>query len=171
MLRNKVILQLIDCKKNVVLESKAASYYKEFDLGFQDALSIALKSVPNSTQEGIKIASQQIEKKPEQTTSSAEKVQAAKPSSSISDSENKAEIYSNGKLNLQKIKISNEQFILVSSNSSMPFATFKNTTKKDVFRVQLENGTSTMGYYENGNITIEMPTNDGNYQIEVFEKK
>jgi hypothetical protein len=71
-------------------------------------------------------------------------------------------------VSFQKIQISKDQFILVSSSSSVPFATFKNTTKSDVYRVTLENGISTLGYTENGNLVIEIPINDGNYKKEVF---
>ena len=39
MFRNKVNLQFTDCQNRVVVESKATSDYKEFDLGFQDALA------------------------------------------------------------------------------------------------------------------------------------
>jgi hypothetical protein len=53
---------------------------------------------------------------------------------------------------------------LVSSSSSVPFATFKNTAKADVYRVTLENGTSTLGYTENGNLVIEIPTSDGDFK-------
>ena len=48
---------------------------------------------------------------------------------------------------------------------------FKNTTKSDVYRVTLENGTSTLGYTENGNLVIEIPTNDGNYKKVVLIAK
>ena len=41
----------------------------------------------------------------------------------------------------------------------------------DVYRVTLENGTSTIGYSENGNLVIEIPTSDGNYKKEVFTAK
>ena len=47
----------------------------------------------------------------------------------------------------------------------------KNTTKSDVYRVTLENGTSTLGYTESGNLIIEIPTSDGNYKKEVFKNK
>jgi hypothetical protein len=67
------------------------------------------------------------------------------PSPTVSETK-KAESYTNGKVNLQKVQISKDQFILVSSSSSVPFATFKNTAKADVYRVTLENGTSTLGY-------------------------
>ena len=83
----------------------------------------------------------------------------------------KAESYTNGKVNLQKVQISKDQFILVSSSSSVPFATFKNTAKADVYRVTLENGTSTLGYTENGNLVIEIPTSDGDFKKEVFMAK
>lgn len=80
----------------------------------------------------------------------------------------KAEKYSNGKLSLQKIQIDAAQFILVDGNSSVPFATFKETTKKDVFRVKLGSGEATTGYYENGNLVIEIPKSNDEYSKEVF---
>ena len=45
MLRNRLILSFTDCKGNVVAENKASSMYKEFDLGFQDALNLSLEKV------------------------------------------------------------------------------------------------------------------------------
>ena len=59
---------------------------------------------------------------------------------------------------------------MVSSSSSVPFATFKNTTKSDVYRVTLENGISTLGYTENGNLVIEIPTNDRNYKKKFYSE-
>ncbi|WP_185148731.1 hypothetical protein [Chryseobacterium mulctrae] len=57
---------------------------------------------------------------------------------------------------------------MVDGNSSVPFATFKETTKKDVFRVKLGSGESTTGYYENGNLVIEIPKGNDEYSKEVF---
>ena len=72
-------------------------------------------------------------------------------------------------LTLQKIQIADDQFILVDGNSSVPFATFKSTAKKDVYRVKLGTGESTIGYYDNGNIVIEMPKNNGEFSNEIFK--
>ena len=135
-------------------------------------MAISLKNLQNSQPKEIEILAKPTEKIAVETV--VEKpVQAVVASSNSTTPEvsKKAESYSNGAMNFQKIQISKDQFILVSSISSVPFATFKNTTKADVYRVTLENGTSTLGYTENGNLIIEIPTNDGNYKKEVFTAK
>jgi hypothetical protein len=163
-LRNKVLVQFKDCNDKVVSSAKGASNIKEYKEGYQDALKQTFVSIspanpvaqtsPAKVQEAI-------------TTTSAQTV-ANNSSSSV---DNTALKFSNGKTDLQKIQIDNSQFILVNSNSSSPFATFKATTKSDVFRVKLQNGESTLGYYENGNIVIEMPVSGGDYSKEIFYKK
>jgi YD repeat-containing protein len=37
--------------------------------------------------------------------------------------------------------------------------------------VQLGDGTTTLGYIENGQITIEVMNNDGSFRTEIFSKK
>ena len=170
MFRNRVILQFTDCKGNLILENKAASMIKEFDLGFQDALKIALTNVPVSKPNLELVKPTEPQKSTENIAVTENKV-AETNNNSISTEPKKAEVFSNGTINLQKIQTAKDQFILVSSTSSLPFATFKNTTKSDVYRVTLENGTSTLGYTENGNLVIEIPTNDGNYKKVVFMAK
>ncbi|MDH6252232.1 hypothetical protein M2347_001959 [Chryseobacterium sp. H1D6B] len=160
LLKNKIILQFKDCNGKVLFESKGTSTIKEFQEGFQDALQQALITVPISNPTEISIQSEN--KSQEERTSKTD---------SSSNRENVNTRYTNGKLTLQKIKIDADQFILVDSNGSAPFATFKTTTKKDVFRVKLENGNSTIGYFENGNIVIEIPQPNGEYSKEVFSGK
>lgn len=169
MFRNRLKLQFSNCEKNVVFETKGTSMIKDFELGYQDAMNISLKNLQNSQPKEIEILAKPTEKIAVETV--VEKpVQAVVTSSNSTTSEvsKKAESYSNGAISFQKIQISKDQFILVGSSSSVPFATFKNTTKADVYRVTLENGTITLGYTENGNLVIEIPTNDGNYKKEVF---
>ncbi len=135
-------------------------------------MNISVKNLQNSQPKDIEVLAKPTEKIVVETV--VEKpAQAVVSSSSLATPEvaKKAESYSNGAMSFQKIQISKDQFILVSSSSSVPFATFKNTTKADVYRVILENGTSTLGYTENGNLIIEIPTNDGNYKKEVFTAK
>lgn len=160
MLRNKVILQFKDCNNKMILESKGNSTIKEFEEGFQDALAQALVTVPISNP--VAIVTQN-----ETTTSTNNNSSVA--SSQVVES-NGAK-YTNGKLDVQKVQIDNNHFILVKPNSSVPFATFKATTKKDVFRVKLENGDLTIGYFENGNIVIEIPQANGEYAKDVFAGK
>jgi hypothetical protein len=165
MFKNKVNLQFTDCKEKIVLESKASSDYKEFDLGYQDALKTALIKVSASSPKAFDVKETIQPEEPRIIDK-----QVAQPIATT-ETVSKTESYTNGKINLQKVQISKEQFILVSSASSVPFATFKNTTKAEVYRVTLENGTSTLGYTENGNLVIEIPTSEGDYKKEVFMAK
>lgn len=163
LLRNKVLLQFKDCNDKVVSSIKGASNIKEFKEGFQDALKQTYVSIsPANPSNRQPIAQTKVQ----ETNASAQPIANVSASS-----ENSAVRFSNGKTDLQKIQIDNSQFILVNSNSSSPFATFKATTKADVFRVKLQNGESTLGYYENGNIVIEIPQSNGEYSKEIFSKK
>lgn len=160
-LRNKIILELKDCNNKIISSEKGSSSIKEFEEGFKDALSKALVNISIS--------------KPVENSTFKQEVQAVKetaqetPKVSEQNSQtSKAEKYSNGKLSFQKIQIDEAQFILVDGNSSIPFATFKETTKKDVFRVKLGSGESTTGYFENGNLIIEVPKGNDEYSKEVF---
>lgn len=160
-LRNRIILEFKDCNSKVVSSEKGNSSIKEYEEGFKDALSKALvnisisKPVENTTfKQEVQVLKETVQETPKVIE---QKSQASK-----------AEKYSNGKLSLQKIQIDASQFILVDANSSVPFATFKETTKKDVFRVKLGSGESTTGYYENGNLVIEIPKSNDEYSKEVF---
>lgn len=158
-LKNKIILKFTDCNNKVVLEQKASSSIKDFVEGYKDALNRALVMVPISNP-----TTTMLTENP--------KVEEVAPSNEISNSvqvENKSIKYSNGKLNLQKIQIDDQQFILVDNNSSVPYATFRYTNKKDVFRVKLSSGQSTIGYLDKGNITIEVPQTNGEFVNEVFK--
>ena len=165
LLRNKVILQFKDCNDKVLQESKGMSMIKEFEEGFPDALKDALKQVPVSAP--VANLPMQISNKVSENNSSTSSSTALAQSSNAPTSSK----YTNGKLTLQKIQIDNDQFILADANSSVPYATFKATAKKDVFRVKLQNGDSTIGYFENGNIIIEIPQANGEFSKEVFSGK
>ena len=180
MFRNRVKLQFTNCQKKVVSETKGNSLYKEYDLGFEDALNLSLKTIPTSSPNPnlfVSYIKENVKEQPAKPIDVKEIKEIvteapATPATSVKSVElKKAESYTNGKVNLQKVQISKDQFILVSSASSVPFATFKNTAKADVYRVTLENGTSTLGYTENGNLVIEIPTSDGDFKKEVFMAK
>ncbi|WP_370898973.1 hypothetical protein [Chryseobacterium gossypii] len=158
LLRNKVILQFKDCNNKMILQSKGTSIIKEYEEGFPDALhqALAVVNVSNPTSD-VPVQSAV----PVNTNVASENATSAV-------SEHAANKYSNGKATFQKIQIDSEKFILADSNSSVPYATFSATTKKDVFRVKLQNGDSTIGYFENGNIIIEIPQSAGKYSKETF---
>ncbi|RKS95865.1 hypothetical protein [Chryseobacterium defluvii] len=170
LLRNKVLLQFKDCNDKVVLSSKGSSNIKEFVGGYNEALQQSLVSVPVSSPVDMGTTTTQLA-----VVNEVKEVTSVAPAStttaSVSPVEKKAKRYSNGKLDLQKIQIDANQFILADSNSSVPFATFRATAKKDVFRVKLANGDSTIGYFEGKNIIIELPQANGEYSKEVFSGK
>jgi len=163
-LRNKVELEFKDCNGNVVFSSKGSSNIKEYKEGYQDALKQSLVSLPASNP----VANLQVTKdeSPKENV-----VTKNEESSSVSVTENTSGKYTNGKLNLQKIQVDTNQFILTDNGSSVPFAVFKTSSKKDVFRVKLSDGTYTIGYYENGNIVIDIPQSNGSFKKEVFSIK
>ncbi len=166
LLRNKVLLQFKDCNDKIISSVKGASNIKEFKEGFQDALQQTFVSVSPSNP----VVQTTAANTATSTISSVTETKETHTASSVS-SDNNAITFSNGKANLMKVQLDNQQFILVSSNSSSPYATFKTTTKADVFRVKLQNGEATLGYYENGNIVIELPKPNGEYLKEIFVKK
>lgn len=166
LLRNKVLLQFKDCNDKVISSTKGSSNIKEFKEGFQDALKQTFVSVsPSSPVVQTTAASTTIT-----TTSSGTEIKEPENKNQVT-SDNNAVKFSNGKVDVMKVQLDNQQFILVNSNSSSPYATFKTTTKADVFRVKLQNGEATLGYYENGNIVIELPKANGEYEKEIFVKK
>ena len=156
-LRNKVVLEFKDCNGKVIASQKGSTSIKEYEAGFQDALKQALVAVPVSYPKNIEA----------QTSEPAKEI----PRQSEDIASNQSGKYTNGKVSLQKVQIDESQFILVETNGSVPFATFKSTSKKDTFKVKLKSGESTIGYYENGNIVIEMPKGNDEYSKEVFTLK
>lgn len=164
-LRNKVVLQFKDCNDKVISSAKGSSNIKEYKEGYQDALKQTFVSISPASPVNQVAAEVAVQPAVQETSVSSQPVASSTPV------ENTAVRFSNGKTDLQKIQIDASQFILVGNNSSSPFATFKATTKNEVFRVKLQNGESTLGYYENGNIVIEMPQANGSYTKEIFSKK
>ncbi|QQY32381.1 Uncharacterised protein [Chryseobacterium gleum] len=159
--KNKVIVQFKDCNNNMILESKGGSKIKEFEEGLQDALKEAMIKVPVANPVALLPASDNI----------AQRTSLETAVSSTSTINPEVSNYSNGKLDLQKIQLDLNQFILAKSGSSVPFAVFKATSKNSVFLVKLSDGSTTIGYFENGNIVIDIPQADGKYAKEVFAAK
>ena len=169
-LKNKIQVNFKDCSGKTVASFEGKSNIKEFEPGFKDALNTALKTFPVSNP--VKLAVTTETPKPN-ITAVAEPVKstAHQTPNSGAKTENKAETFSNGTLNLNRIFISDSQFILASPNDSTPYAIFKESTKKEVYRVQLQDGSQTLGYLENGNIVIELPNANGSFRKEIFEGK
>ncbi|PTT42592.1 hypothetical protein DBR28_02230 [Chryseobacterium sp. HMWF028] len=159
--KNKVIVQFKDCNNNMILESKGGSKIKEFEEGLQDALREALIKMPISNPVALLPA----------TTTTSASTQNSSPEPVKSTATPESSNFSNGKMDLQKIQIDPSQFILAKSGSSVPFAVFKTSSKDSVFIVKLADGNMTVGYFENGNIVIDIPQADGKYTKEIFTAK
>lgn len=173
MLKNRVKLDFTDCNGKVVLSIPATGDYKEFDKGFQDALVKAIARVPVSadTRVTLPVAKTEPAAKVENITQEqAVPVNTVQKGTSVNSAstENRAEIFKNGNVAFNKVKLSPTQFIFTNSNSSVPFATFRESTKSGVYRVQLENGIQTLGYDEGNKLVVEIPQNDGSYRKEEF---
>lgn len=165
-LRNKVLVQFKDCNDKTVSSFKGASNIKDYKEGYQDALKQTYASISPASPVA-QTQSRPQNAAPQTQTISSQQLTSSSPSTDSSS----AMKFNNGKADFQKIQIDNSQFILVGANSSSPYATFKATTKSDVFRVRLQNGETTLGYYENGNIVVEIPEGTEKYRKEVFSAK
>ena len=192
MFTNKVRIDFKDCNEKTIASLEGKSTIKEFEEGMRAALVASLNNLsPSNPSDQILVAklesvasnTQQKDIKKERSNSNTSEIvnvseknkSSNQTTGTISQSENlstsKAEVYSNGSLTLNKIILGNGEFILVNPNNSVPYATFKPSAKKDVFRVQLQDGTTTLGYLEAGKILVEIPNADGSFKTETFLKK
>lgn len=169
-MKNKVQISFKDCNNKEIANYEGKSSIKEFEPGMKEALQFAMSNVAVSAPKSSEMVVLKEKSEPVSEKITENKVEHS-TTKNETPAENKAESFSNGFLNLNKITISQNQFILANPNNSVPFAIFKASTKKDVYHVQLENGSHTLGYFENGKIVIEVPTSDGNYKKEEFLKK
>ncbi len=160
-LKNKIKVLYKDCNEKIILEAKGASPEKEYELGYPQALKESVIKVPISNPKEIINLTPVVEKPTEQIVER----ESQKATST------QASVFTNGKETFQRIDIANGQFILVSPNSSTPYATFKESSKKIVYHVKLQNGESTLAYLENGNIILEIPESNNTYKKEVFQPK
>ncbi|CAI8918984.1 hypothetical protein [Chryseobacterium sp. IT-36CA2] len=166
--KNKLIVQFKDCNNKMIMESKGSSNIKDFEEGFHDALKQALATVPVSNPVELLPVATNVTATTNTITTTT---QNSSPESVATTVTSEANNFSNGKINLQKIQIDPSQFILARSGSSVPFAVFKATSKDSVFIVKLADGNTTVGYFENGNIVIDIPQTDGKYTKEIFTAK
>ncbi len=151
-MKNKINVDFTDCHNKTVATLEGKSSIKDFESGMQEALEIATKTIP---------VSNPLQKN--EITKAEIKVETKTETNAI--------IYSNGSLVLNKIFLSEGQFILADPNNSVAYATFRESTKKGVYRVQLSNGTQTLGYLEEEKIVVELPNSDGSFRKEIFTGK
>lgn len=179
--KNKIQFILSDCNDKEITNIEGKSSIKDFEEGMRDALSNSLISLkisnPRDNNLGVKDVNNSagvntslpkldnviVENKVDETVATIAKTEKL--------ADHKAEVYSNGKLTLNKINLTNGEFILSNPNSSTPYGIFKPSTKKEVYRVYLNDNSATIGYIENGNIVVELANANGTFRKEVFLKK
>lgn len=182
MFKNRLKLTFTDCSGKTILSIPATGDFKEYDKGYQDALLKAVAKVPSSTstQRNLPVMHEENLSLNQPVTTIRDQQEPASTnlqpvnnslSQNTSPSENKAEVYTGNNKIYNKVNLSAGQFIFTSTNSSVPFAAFKQSTKPGVYRVQLENGSQTLGYDEGNSLVIEIPLADGGYKKEIFLRK
>lgn len=171
MFKNKLMLVVKDCNNKVLLESNGSSSIKEFEEGLADALKMALINVGNSNPVAMQPAKNHASMASTTIADNTAQSSVSETAVSVPATGSSTGNYSNGKVDVQKIQIDANQFILAKSGSSVPFAIFKTTSKKDVFLVKLSDNTTTIGYFENGNIVIDIQQADGRSSKEIFTQK
>lgn len=178
MFKNRLMIEFKDCQNKSLLVLEGKSSIKEFEPGMRAALEDAGKNLPISIP--VERQSAAIPKENNNadllkkevvlvTEKSTAQVVPAPKTQATADQ--KAEVYSNGSVTFNRIFLANGEFILVNPNNSVPYATFKPSTKKEVYRVQLADGTATLGYLEDGNIVVELANSEGSFRKEIFSRK
>lgn len=180
MFANKVQVAFTDCHDKTVATVEGKSKIKDFEEGMQDALQDAMMKMAVSNpvkdlalvqKESIPVTIQKEEKVKEIEKVVNNTISTPIPNKAETKTVQKAVVYSNGTLTLNKVLLLNGEFILVNTSSSVPYGIFKPSSKKDTYRVQLSDGTTTLGYLEDGKIIVEMPLSDGTFHNQVFSKQ
>lgn len=175
MLKNKVTVHLKDCRGADIYKSEGSSLEKDFDKGYPEALINAVKNLPASNGKSLGAIPVIVQDEKKELPKTDNKLQEKTPGktsekSAVYNEKTKSQplVFRNGNMQYQRVNLGKGQFIFTTTGSSVPYATFKETFKPGVYRVQLENGTQTIAYDEGENIIIEVPQNDGNFRREEF---
>ena len=185
MLKNRVKLEFKDCYGKTILSIPATSSIKEYDRGFQEALLSAINKVPASQNTGNTMVIAET-KSVTETVKATDKPETIQPANTqkekqnvlkvqekpfVTAANNKAEVYYNGSSSYNKVNLGAGHFIFTNSDSSVPFATFKEAGKNGVYHVLMSNGTHAIGYNEGNKMVIEIPVGDSTISRQEFSRK
>lgn len=159
LLKNKVKVVFKDCNGKTLAAYEGASNEKEFETGYPDALNKALLSLPGSAPSASAVLDKAEIKPAAPAAFKIPETPAQNNASSRPDGE--ADIYFFNGTALNRIVLSAGQFILVSPDSSTPFAVFTESGKSGAYHVKMANGTFGIGYYEGAKLVMEQPASDG----------
>lgn len=168
---NKLDINFIDCKNQIVNTYEGSSNIKEFSKGFQDALRKALDKIPNSTPT---IKSPKPAVASESITTQIIKQEPIQITVKSTDSVNTAPLLTDGKKIYQLIELNQNSFMIMNENATQVIAKFEKALKSGIFRVAVTNGDSTynsIGYYNQNSISYEIKENNVWKEIILTEKK
>ena len=160
MFSNRILINFIDCHDKIIATYNGKSSIKDFEPGMRNALENAIKNIPVSNPFSENVVLVGIDKKSAKEIGTIVKAEDLQESS--------LENYTNGIITLKKTFSPHAEFILKNPKDNIPYAIFRKSTKKDVYRVQLNDGSFTIGYLENGKIVIEILDDDGSLRTEIF---
>ncbi len=187
-LNNKLNVTFSNCHQQVILTAGGTSKIKDFNEGYQDALSIASQFIPTSnpnktailaakTNANIskinreEVIAQLKETTPTNTVTEKIYVDAKVPATApaVEITEITANQYTDGKITVEKVELKNGGFILMNPETAQIIAKFQPSSKANIFRVTVtENNYNTIGYTKANTISYEIA--DGNQVKEIIFK-
>lgn len=147
------------------------------EVRFSDTPFDSTKKV-ESTNEVAKVSSSVAKEKVEQRVAAPVKQETAKATTTVAvntqpvqtqtTASNNAETYTFQGKSYTKVNLGEDYFILTQPNSSVPFAQFRESSQKGVYRVSLADQTSTIGFLDGNNLVIELSDGKGGFVKQVF---
>ena len=177
-LTNKIILNFEDCNNTKVASFNGKSNFKEYDKGFRESVAKAVAQVnapnpvehySNVVETTVVVTKKKIKNEFNDLLPYDKQVREEVVEQKVV-SNNQSETYTDGKIELNKINLSEDSFVLTQANSSIPYAIFRPSAKEGVYRVKLGNNVNTIGYKSGNQISIDIPNGD-DFINKVFELK
>lgn len=160
--KNKLKVVFTDCNDRVLNEYEGVSSIKEFDKGYQEALSFAMNTVPL-----------QNAKEVPNTLVVEDKKEIALTTQSPKTEEKNTNLYqANGK-SYQVASTTNGNFFLIDSENAQTVAQFYPSSQKNIYHVTVisANGNyQTLGFVIGNEIIIEHQTADKSWKTTTYTK-
>lgn len=168
MFRNRLDVILKDCKNQPVATYRGMSLEKDFEVGYREAMTQALKQLPVSSSTAIAPVQTQTITEPVKAEPAARRDAVAKTSKRSGSGV--AEVFSDGQMKLNKIVLSSSQFILANPDNSAPYGVFSLSGKPEVYHVKLQGGWA-LGYRQGDDFVLEVPKADGTVERRLLRKQ
>jgi len=149
---NNLIVDFKNCHNLVIGEFEGKSHIKEFEEGFQEALKLAINTLPISTPKEINHT---------QNLTPTETIAPVTTSAVISEqttlNPSQSNIWTDGQMKLQKVDLQHGGFMLMNDNGDHVVAKFEPSLRPGVYRVNITEGNySTIGYFAGNEISYEI---------------